>query len=128
MYALTIWQPWAWAIVAGHKDVENRDWRPRPSLIGQTIAIHAGKRIDDEAISVVEELCGEQPKIVTGAIIGTARLLQVVASHPSVWRSQSNFGFVLGEARPLSTPLPCAGALNFWRVPESLASHLEAAA
>lgn len=26
--ALTIYQPWADLIVAGHKDIENRTWRP----------------------------------------------------------------------------------------------------
>jgi hypothetical protein len=26
MKALSIQQPWAWAIIAGHKDVENRSW------------------------------------------------------------------------------------------------------
>ncbi|AWI90326.1 hypothetical protein C0214_19955 [Methylobacterium sp. DM1] len=25
--ALSIMQPWAWLIVNGHKDIENRDWR-----------------------------------------------------------------------------------------------------
>jgi hypothetical protein len=27
MKALSIKQPWAWLIVNGHKDIENRDWR-----------------------------------------------------------------------------------------------------
>ena len=26
--ALTVWQPWAWAIAAGLKRVENRGWKP----------------------------------------------------------------------------------------------------
>ena len=40
MYALTIHQPWAWAIMAGIKRVENRTWRT--SHRGPLV-IHAGK-------------------------------------------------------------------------------------
>lgn len=29
MKSLTVKQPWAWAIVAGHKRVENRSWTRR---------------------------------------------------------------------------------------------------
>lgn len=44
MKAITVRQPWAWAIFHG-KDIENRTsigtWRP---AVGQCIAIHAGQR------------------------------------------------------------------------------------
>jgi hypothetical protein len=45
MKALTIWPEWAWAICQIEKDVENRTWTPPSSVIGQRIAIHAGKNI-----------------------------------------------------------------------------------
>jgi hypothetical protein len=41
--ALTIRQPWASLIALGVKHIETRSWRASQSLIGQTIAIHAGK-------------------------------------------------------------------------------------
>ena len=43
MKALTIRQPWASLIALGVKHIETRSWRASQSLIGQTIAIHAGK-------------------------------------------------------------------------------------
>lgn len=43
MKALTIRQPWASLIALGVKHIETRSWRAPQSLIGQTIAIHAGK-------------------------------------------------------------------------------------
>lgn len=51
MYALTVKQPWAWAIAkrAGDerfKGIENRTWNPPRPAIGQLIAIHAGKSTD----------------------------------------------------------------------------------
>ncbi len=39
MKALSVRQPWAWLIVNGYKDVENRDWNTK--LRGQ-IWIHTG--------------------------------------------------------------------------------------
>lgn len=46
MYALTVWQPWAWLISAGHKRVENRDWCPNFRLLkeGDDLAIHSAVR------------------------------------------------------------------------------------
>lgn len=43
MKALTIRQPWASLIALGVKTIETRSWRAPQALIGQTIAIHAGK-------------------------------------------------------------------------------------
>ena len=43
MKAITLTAPWAWAVAHAGKDVENRKTRC-PSLLGETIAIHAGVR------------------------------------------------------------------------------------
>jgi hypothetical protein len=46
---LTIRQPYASAIVAGIKKVENRSWHPPAHILGQRILIHAGLRVDRDA-------------------------------------------------------------------------------
>lgn len=43
MKALTLHEPWASLIASGAKAYETRDWAPPGWLVGQTIAIHAGK-------------------------------------------------------------------------------------
>lgn len=43
LQALTLMCPWAHAIAYWGKNIENRTWTPPRSLIGQCIAIHAGK-------------------------------------------------------------------------------------
>ena len=48
--ALSIQQPWAWLIVNGFKDVENRDW---PTKIRGIVGVHAGKKIDHGGIAIV---------------------------------------------------------------------------
>lgn len=56
MKAISLWQPWASLIACGAKPFETRHWAPPRELIGQTIAIHAAKKIDREIVSFAEEL------------------------------------------------------------------------
>ena len=43
MRCLSIKQPWAWLIVNGRKDVENRSW---PTRVTGLFLVHAGKTFD----------------------------------------------------------------------------------
>ena len=51
MKALSIRQPWAWLIVNGYKDIENRNWRT--NFRGR-VYVHAGKRPDWESLEYIE--------------------------------------------------------------------------
>ena len=44
--ALSVWQPWAYLLVTGVKDVENRTWRTNHR---SRLWIHASQRFDQEA-------------------------------------------------------------------------------
>lgn len=86
MPAITIWQPWAGLIIRGIKPIENRAWKPPAKLLGQRIAIHAGKKYDrdaellDRVYDAVNH--GGAPQSIAchklGAVLGTARLVGVV--------------------------------------------------
>ena len=68
--SLTLHQPWASLIADGRKTIETRSWPPPRGLIGDRIAIHAGKRID---LHLSEKwFPGEHMPL--GAIICTARI------------------------------------------------------
>jgi hypothetical protein len=56
MKAISLWQPWASLIACGAKPFETRHWAPPAGLIGQTIAIHAAKKIDKAARQFAEDL------------------------------------------------------------------------
>jgi hypothetical protein len=56
MKAISLWQPWASLIAIGAKPFETRHWAPARELIGQTIAIHAAKKIDAGAAQFAEEI------------------------------------------------------------------------
>jgi hypothetical protein len=84
MYALTLHQPYAWAIPRG-KDFENRTWTPPDRMLGEFLAIHAGARRPtpqnvDAVAHAMSELRHREvtvPSIgqyVRGAITAIARL------------------------------------------------------
>ena len=122
--ALSIMQPWAWLIVNGHKDTENRDW---PTRFRGVVAIHAGKRVDIP--SAIEVQSGIHPVTGasagwdhsiesgkgTGGIVGVAEIVDCVTASTSEW-FVGRYGFVLRDARPVSF-IPVKGALGFfdWR-------------
>jgi hypothetical protein len=56
MKAISLWQPWASLIACGAKPFETRSWAPPRELIGQTIAIHAAKKIDKDAAEMATEI------------------------------------------------------------------------
>lgn len=133
MKALSIRQPWAWAILHAGKDIENRDWRPRnpgrrfrgPFLIhassGMTLAeweeclttLHAISEVRAFANGLVLPAMSDLPR---GGIVGVAEIVDVVE------RSASPFffgpvGLVIRNARPLPFR-PLKGQLGFFEVPD----------
>src|SRR5215208_6447735 len=121
MRALSIRQPWAWAIIHAGKNVENRKWNTHHR---ETIAIHASGNLDKDAV-LPEGI--DKPDIEDlrrGAIIGLVDIVDVVREHPSKW-FVGPYGFVLENPQPLSRPIPCKGALGFWRVPPDVLEEME---
>jgi len=114
MPALSIRQPWAWLIVNGFKDIENRDW---PTKFKGPLLIHAGKKLTvddyDAAMLFVETyvdpaLVGKVPDIGAlelGGVVGMATVTGCVQEHPSRWMTGNDdpqgYGFVLADAKPL---------------------------
>ena len=124
MYALTLKQPWAFAVAELGKDIENRTWRPPPSLIGQRFAIHAGKGFDHDGMapmySIAKELgLGDKipgwtdSKYPRGQLVAVATLADVVTESKSLWFG-GPFGFVLTDVRKLSEPCTAKGYQKFW--------------
>ena len=112
--ALSIQQPWAWAIVHGGKTIENRTWRTR--FRGRFL-IHASGKYDTWGTDTVSRLCPAFPgrkNVLLGGIIGEAELIGCVTSSTDEWFC-GPFGFILRNARPLSF-VPCRGQLGLFEV------------
>lgn len=118
MIALSILQPWAWLIVHGHKDIENRTW---PTHRRGDILIHAGKRWGREQRDDLEDIREAFPHLVLpdtydlGGIVGAARIVDCVQQSDSPWFNGPH-GFVLANSRPAPAFVPLKGALGFFRV------------
>jgi hypothetical protein len=126
--ALTLWQPWAWAILHAGKRIENRT-RPFPhKLLGQVVALHAGKTYSHGVWNW--PLPGGPPtkeECVLGAVVGTARLVYVFDRIPAtdVPEDQHKWwvgpvGWLLDDVHPLAEPVPCRGFQGFWTLPSAV--------
>jgi hypothetical protein len=112
MRALSIMQPWAWLIVQGHKDVENRTWS---TTFRGPVLIHAGKKADFDPADDWDWDDIAPPRLGRedfGGIVGEAEIVDCVRASPSRW-FHGPHGFVIHNARPLPFR-PCRGMLGFF--------------
>jgi hypothetical protein len=113
MKALSVRQPWAWAIFYAGKDIENRSYKIKNCP--ETIAIHVATRRDslDKLPSGVSRPRLED--LVTGVIIGVVDVVEVVDRHESKWFT-GPLGWVLRNPRVLTEPIEYTGARRIWEV------------
>jgi hypothetical protein len=123
--AITVRQPWAWLIVNGGKNVENREWMLAIDLIGERVGLHAAKWWNTDA--VVMFLNSVRPfvdpplpadltpildemRAQTGRVIATMQVVGVVDDRG-------------GKARPHSLTADRAAIYTTspWRIPGDVA-------
>ncbi len=114
---LTIRQPWAWLIVNGHKDVENRSWDTK---FRGRFMVHAAVGIDPdfEAVRLKAARMGieipPRERIDRGGIVGAVELVETVTESESPWW-EGPVGFVLRAAKKLPFEA-MKGRLGWWSV------------
>lgn len=135
MRILTVRQPWAWAIIHGGKNVENRVRNLAGDYRGP-VAVHvAGKYAEsglalpalDDACDAwcAKNGCGKHPWFSgVGRIIGVVDLVDVHHDNTepcngplrlgicSTWADPAVYHLVLADSRPLGEPIPYKGALG----------------
>ena len=139
MKALTIDAPWAWAIIAGHKRVENRSWATKHR--GE-LAIHAGRstRSDAEALALFAWLgiVGPTPDdldALRGCVLGVVDVVAMVTQEDGLFAAEMGVeefgpwwfgpvGWVLQCPRPCE-PFQATGQLSLWTLDGSGVSELE---
>lgn len=134
---VSVKQPWAGCIARGEKPVENRTWATRHR---GPLAIHAGRRVDDDAfgdIRVQRALCGRagpgcwDAGIVTdpswtrrGVIVAVAELVDCHAAWRGCcqpWGDPGAFHWVLERVRRLARPVPVRGRLGVFTLADDVA-------
>lgn len=125
--ALSVRQPWTYAIIHLGKPIENRSWDRRLALLRTAldfrgpVCIHAGKGMTQDeysdAADFIERITGFAPppphQLLRGGIIGTVEIVDVVRKSQSPWFF-GPVGLVLANPRPVDF-IPCPGALGFFK-------------
>lgn len=119
--ALSVRQPWAYALAMGWKPVENRSWRVITASrrhIG-AFCIHASKGMTrdeyEDAAAFFQQLgyrCPFPDELQRGGIVGVGRVTGIVKQCDSEWFSGPK-GIVIADAQCVDF-VPCPGQLDFF--------------
>lgn len=118
-FALSIRQPWAWLIVNGYKDIENRQWSTN---FNGWIWIHASKGMTRQEYVDCQEFTDciddrislpDPGGLEFGGIVGCAFIAGCVTKSTSEWFT-GPYGFLMQYAKrvPFRT---CKGSLGFFK-------------
>lgn len=123
MKCLSIKAPWAWLIIHGGKDIENRTWNTK--YRGRFL-VHASKGLTrkeyDEAfryaVAIDSRFYRDFPDfddLDRGGVIGSVELVDVVLQHErqSPWHMPHCVGFKLANPKPLPF-IELKGRLGFF--------------
>lgn len=122
IYAISVRQPWAWAIIHGGKDVENRTKAPEGTsdLIGRRICIHAAKGMTQyeyesaaEFMATLGVECPCPDRLYRGGVIGSVRIDHVASEYPSRWFFGPR-GIVVREPQSCD-PVAASGQLGWFK-------------
>lgn len=125
MMALSIRPAWAWAIIHGGKDVENRS--TRTSFRGRFL-VHASlalKLSDFERATQALRAAGErsilprEDEFAVGGFIGSVELADVAEQCDSPWFASGCIAWILRNPRPMEF-LPYRGRRSWFHVPDDL--------
>lgn len=123
MLALSVRQPWAWAIIHAGKDIENRglkfEWKRGYAGLKNSLAIQASAGMTrDQYLEGADFMatlgiqCPRPADLVRGGIIGAVKVVNVTRKSSSPWFF-GPLGLVLAEARAVE-PIPVSGSLGYF--------------
>ena len=133
LMALTVHQPWAWAMCNANMRLENRTWRPPSFAANKQLALHAGKawgrreKLDASALS-----CQLHPEhkvplgsegYVFGSIVAVARLVGFVdldlrdGRGPYSFEIETSKGYAVVGGRLTPQEVESAVTNPFWKGP-----------
>jgi hypothetical protein len=117
--AISIKQPWAWAILNLGKDVENRTWDLPCKFRGATVLLHTGKSLDRAGYRWLVEQGFALPhdvELPVGGIVGALTFKRHIIPGPrSPWAEPGMHWWPIASAWPLEY-FPCKGSLGFFTV------------
>lgn len=146
MRALSLTQPYATLIATGAKRIETRSWQTRHR---GWLAIHASAGFPPAARQLCQRelfrsalaVCEWRGVLPLGAIVAVCTLedccpTDLLGGLPRDDRlteqeaafgdyQPGRWGWILGNVRALSEPIPCKGRLGLWELPPAARAALE---
>jgi hypothetical protein len=124
LYALSIKQPWLYAILHLGKNVENRTWELPEQYRGKDVLMHVGKKMDVDGYSYLTEERGYTlpplESLPRGGIVGTCKFLAAPADPEdpeteNEWAEPDLEHWYIADQRELPF-FRCKGSLGFFKV------------
>lgn len=120
--ALSVRQPWAWAIIHGGKVIENRSLGSirAGNMTPGKICIHAASGMKEDEYRYAHwrlarhgVTCPRPDDLVRSAIIGTVEVTEIITQSDSEWFG-GEAGLVLAHPQAID-PIPASGALGYFK-------------
>ncbi|GAB2846620.1 hypothetical protein GCM10022221_52480 [Actinocorallia aurea] len=131
MQAISVKQPYAWAVARGHQRLVNQD---HPAGHRGTVLIHAAMRVDLGSRALVEARAAgwspSDPLATLGAVIAVADIADVCAPEAAPcdcgpWAAQGEYHWALEDVRPLRRPIVAVGYQGgLWTAQPSLVAEV----
>ena len=131
MRAVSVHQPWAWAILHAGKVFENRSWR---TTHRGPLVIHAAKSdrllVSLDPTAWQEKYGVELPdrsQLPFGALVGVVEVVdcvqveEIALDHPGRRWVEGPWCWVLADIEPLREPVACRGDQGLWTPTEWVA-------
>ncbi len=130
MRAVSVRQPWAWAIARGHQGILNRAWN---TGYRGPVAIYASFRVDLGSFEnrVLWEAYRDSadPAAAIGGIVAVVGLAGVCSAAASGgpcgcgrWAAADSYHWRLADPRPLRWPVLALGRPGLWELAPAVAS------
>lgn len=114
---LTVKRPWAWGLIFGGKDIENR--KQYAGYRG-LLLIHAGQAADEAGIEFMRSLGIEPPAEAfqgAGCIIGSVQVTGCVSGSRSRWAKPGMWHIQVSDPRPATRLVTARGNLGLQMPP-----------
>lgn len=150
MKAISLWNPWAYAMAVGHKRNETRHWKT--SHRGELVICASKKKLDEVAYSVarmhgyLKDFTAVEDEMKFGMAICVVDLLDVVRTEHFTFKTETSespmlinereyslgnygpgrFAWVTANLRRLKNPVPVIGRQALWNLPDEVEALIRA--
>jgi hypothetical protein len=125
MKVIVVRQPWAWLIVNGFKDIENRSWNTRyrgPLLIQASAGLPSKRTLEEIRLFAHARGVRLPEDFERGGIVGMVQLEDCVTSSRSKW-FEGPIGWVLSKPEKHRF-IPLKGQLGLFDPPDKVVRQL----